>query len=76
MPHFQRAADIINSFPVRFVVCTNTIGNALIIDAEKEEAVIAPKEGFGGLGGGCSLPPMLGDAPKVFFSRSVYRCTT
>jgi len=53
VPHFQRAADVINGFPeVRFVVCTNTIGNALVVDGEHEMACISPKEGFGGLGGG------------------------
>lgn len=52
MPHFKRAAEIINKFPVSFVVCINTIGNALIVDVEAEQPLIAPKGGFGGLGGG------------------------
>ncbi len=26
MPHFQKAADILNKYPIRYVVCTNTIG--------------------------------------------------
>lgn len=30
----------------------NTIGNALLVDGESEMAQIAPKGGFGGLGGG------------------------
>lgn len=38
-------------YPIGFVVCTNTIGNGLMVDVESEEAVIAPKGGFGGLGG-------------------------
>ena len=32
MPHFARAAEICNKFPISFVVTTNTIGNALIVD--------------------------------------------
>jgi dihydroorotate dehydrogenase (fumarate) len=52
MPHFRRAADIINQFSIDYVVCINTIGNALIVDTEAEQPLIAPKGGFGGLGGG------------------------
>lgn len=52
IPHFQRAAEILNKYAIKFVVCTNTIGNALIVDADAEHAVISPKGGFGGLGGG------------------------
>ena len=52
-PHFERAAAIINSHKeIRFVVTCNTIGNALAVDGENECALIAPKAGFGGLGGG------------------------
>ncbi len=52
IPHFQKAAEILNKFPIHYVVCTNTMGNALVVDAESETAVIAPKGGFGGLAGG------------------------
>jgi dihydroorotate dehydrogenase (fumarate) len=52
MPHFGRAAQILNDSPVGFVVCTNTIGNALMVDTELEMALIAPNGGFGGLAGG------------------------
>lgn len=52
MPHFMRAAEIINKFPISYVVCINTIGNALILDVDAEQPLIAPKGGFGGLGGG------------------------
>lgn len=45
--------QILNKFSlIKFVVCTNTMGNALIIDPNKEEPIIAPKGGFGGLAGG------------------------
>jgi len=52
MPHFRKAADILNKYPIKYVVSTNTMGNALIVDPETESAVIAPKGGFGGLAGG------------------------
>lgn len=51
MPHFEKVASILNKYPIKFVVCTNTIGNGLIVDPVKEEALIAPKGGFGGLAG-------------------------
>jgi dihydroorotate dehydrogenase (fumarate) len=52
MPHFERAAAVLAKFPLRFVTCTNTIGNALFVDVESESAMIVPKSGLGGLGGG------------------------
>jgi hypothetical protein len=33
------------------VTTINTIGNALVIDSKAEMSLIAPKSGFGGLGG-------------------------
>jgi hypothetical protein len=35
----------------RYVTTINTIGNALVIDSKAEMSLIAPKSGFGGLGG-------------------------
>ena len=55
MPHFERACDILARYPLAFVVCINTIGNALFIDADKECAVITPKGGYGGLGASRAL---------------------
>ena len=52
VPHFDRAAEILAKYPIRFVTTTNTIGNALFVDAENECAAISPKGGLGGLGGG------------------------
>jgi dihydroorotate dehydrogenase (fumarate) len=59
IPHFQRAATILNKHPIKYVVCTNTIGNALVVDGENEQAMIKPKGGFGGLGGGYVKPVAL-----------------
>jgi dihydroorotate dehydrogenase (fumarate) len=52
IPHFKQAADILNKYPIKFVVCTNTMGNGLVVDPETETSVIAPKGGFGGIAGG------------------------
>jgi dihydroorotate dehydrogenase (fumarate) len=52
MPFFERAAEIISKYPVRFVTCVNTIGNALFVDADNECEAIAANHGLGGLGGG------------------------
>ena len=51
-PHYQQAANVLNKYPIAFVVCTNTVGNGLLVNTETEEAVISPKGGFGGLAGG------------------------
>jgi dihydroorotate dehydrogenase (fumarate) len=56
MPFFEQATTIIAKYPVRYVVTTNTIGNALFVDTEKECASMAAKGGFGGLGGGFTKP--------------------
>lgn len=52
MPFFERAATIIAKYPIQFVVCVNSLGNALCVDAENECEAIAPRRGLGGLGGG------------------------
>ena len=51
--HFKKAIEIITKYSVvKYIVTTNTIGNAMFIDAEMECAAIAPRNGLGGLGGG------------------------
>ena len=62
--HFERAAEILKPFPIAFLSCVNSIGNALVIDPEKEEVVIKPKGGFGGLGGIYLKPTALANVRK------------
>lgn len=62
--HFQEMADILNQYPLDFVTCINSIGNALIIDIELEQVVIKPKGGFGGLGGDYAKPTALANVHK------------
>jgi len=51
MSHYQSMAAVLKKFPVKFITCINSIGNALVIDPETETPVIRPKGGFGGLCG-------------------------
>lgn len=48
---FEQIAKVLKKYPISFVTCINSIGNGLVIDPEKEQAVIKPKGGFGGIGG-------------------------
>lgn len=68
MAHFKEMGDIlrVNKDLVKFVVCVNSIGNGLVIDFEKEATVIAPKEGFGGIGGDFILPTALANVRKFY----------
>ena len=58
-PHFELAASIISKYPIKFIVCINTIGNALMVDVDNESTCMAAKGGFGGLGGGYVKPTAL-----------------
>jgi dihydroorotate dehydrogenase (fumarate) len=51
--HLQEAAAVINDYSkmVRYVVCINTIGNALAIDDVSEAPFIASNNGLAGLSG-------------------------
>jgi len=49
--HFEEMAKVIKKYPVKFVTCVNAFGNALVIDYKKEQVLIKPKGGLGGLGG-------------------------
>lgn len=53
--HFNKAAEIINKFSgvIKWVTSINSIGNGLVIDPHNESVVIKPKQGLGGIGGGC-----------------------
>ncbi len=68
MPHFERAAQIINNYSefISFVTTMNTIGNALVVDAENEMSAIVPKGGYGGLGGGFVKQTALANVRKMY----------
>lgn len=68
MAHFDLMAKILNQFPLQYVNCINSIGNALFIDVDKEEVVIKPKNGFGGIGGTYVKPTALANV-RAFYTR-------
>lgn len=66
-PHYDAAAAIINKHASRigYVVTMNTIGNCLVVDTETESALISPKGGFGGIGGGFTKPIALANVAQL-----------
>jgi dihydroorotate dehydrogenase (fumarate) len=62
--HFEQVAKILNDSSISFVTCINSLGNGLVIDPAKEEVVIKPKNGFGGIGGPCIKPIGLSNVRK------------
>ena len=57
--HHQKIADVLERIGVAFVTVINSVGNTLVVDPEKEQVVIKPKGGFGGLGGRIIKPVAL-----------------
>ena len=66
MAHFDKIAEVMNKFPLHYVNCINSIGNGLYIDTEKEEVVIKPKDGFGGIGGEYIKPTALANVRAMY----------
>lgn len=50
--HFERIANVIKKYPVKFITVINSIGNGLVINPITEKPQIKPKGGLGGIGGG------------------------
>lgn len=57
--HHAAMAGVLNRAPVDFLSLINSVGNALVIDPDRESVVIKPKGGFGGLGGAVIKPVAL-----------------
>jgi dihydroorotate dehydrogenase (fumarate) len=49
--HHEVMGKVIGRCGVDFLNMINSVGNGLVVDPEREEVVIKPKGGFGGLGG-------------------------
>lgn len=64
--HFEQMAAILNQYPIQFVTCVNSIGNGLVIDVAKEQVVIKPKHGFGGIGGDYIKPTALANVRQFY----------
>lgn len=65
LAHHEEMARVLRESGADFLVAINSIGNALVIDPDREETVIRPKEGLGGLGGACIKPVALANV-RVF----------
>lgn len=48
---YREIAQMLNPTWLSFIHTVNSVPNALVVDPEREETVIHPKQGFGGLGG-------------------------
>ncbi len=57
--HHQQMAEVIRRVGVDFLSLINSVGNALVVDPDREAVVIKPKGGFGGLGGAIIKPVAL-----------------
>ena len=57
--HHEMVAKVLDRVSVSFITVINSVGNALVIDPDKESVVIKPKGGFGGLGGRMIKPVAL-----------------
>jgi dihydroorotate dehydrogenase (fumarate) len=64
--HFDQMAMILNRFPLAFITCINSVGNGLFVDVQKEQVVIKPKDGFGGIGGDYIKPTALANV-RMFY---------
>lgn len=68
LAHFDEMAAILNKYPLTYVNSINSVGNGLYIDVDKEQVVIKPKDGFGGLGGEYIKPTALANV-RAFYTR-------
>ena len=67
----MKAAEVLDKYDIKFVVCCNTVGNALVVDGEAGQPLIAPKGGFSGHAGGCakqSRRPRLASVRQMFLA--------
>lgn len=61
-------ARVLERSGVDFLSVINSVGNGLVVDAERECVVIKPKGGFGGLGGAAIKPVALANV-RAFWQR-------
>ena len=62
---WDKAADIINEYPVSFVTCINSVGHCLIINKISNTPIIQPNKGHGGFGGTYIKPIALANVRKM-----------
>ena len=66
--HFDQTAEVLTQFTpqLKYITCSNSLGNGLVIDSWSETAVIKPKGGFGGIGGVPMKPVALANVRKFY----------
>ncbi len=64
--HHQKIAQVLQRVQIAFVTMINSVGNALVVDPERERVVIKPKGGFGGLGGRIIKPVALANVRALW----------
>ncbi len=64
--HRKEMAKILLKNELDGATLINSIGNSLIVDAEKEQTVIKPNNGLGGVGGKYAKPLALGNVHTFF----------
>lgn len=57
--HQEKMAKVLERVEVQFLSLINSVGNGLVVNPDRESAVIKPKGGFGGLGGALIKPVAL-----------------
>lgn len=65
---YHEVAEMLNPNWISFIHTVNSVPNALVIDYEKEETVIHPKQGFGGLGGEIIKPIALANVRGFYLA--------
>jgi len=64
---FDEIASIIGKYnSIKFITCINSLVNGLVVDYDTETTVIYPKDGLGGIGGGCVKPIALSNVNNFY----------
>jgi dihydroorotate dehydrogenase (fumarate) len=64
--HHEAMGKVLGRCGIDFLNMINSVGNGLVVDAERETVVIKPKGGFGGLGGRLIKPVALANV-RAFY---------
>jgi dihydroorotate dehydrogenase (fumarate) len=64
--HYAMMAKVLLDFPIDFITCTNSVGNALMLDSETHRPVVKPNNGFAGLAGAAIKPIALANVRKFY----------
>lgn len=63
---FEKIASVLQKYKLAYIASINSIGNGLAIDADKEQTLIRPKDGFGGIGGAATKYTGLANIRKFY----------